>query len=371
MRLLILDQFSDPGGAQQQLVDLLPALRHRAWQAVVGMPGNGRLFDQVRAAGFETARIHCGPYASGRKSLADIGRFLGGAPRLARQVRALARQVDAGLIYVNGPRLLPAVALARIDRPVLFHAHRYLPSGFAHLLTEIALGRLGASVVANCHYVADQWRRLAGPRKLSVVYNGVAPPAPTPHPPPPVPAGVPRIGCIGRIAPEKGQKEFLAAASLIHRALPASRFAIYGAALFAEPAALRYERQVWAAAQALPVEFAGWVGDVYQALATLDLLLVPSLGHEATTRVILEAFAAGVPVIAFRAGGIPEVVEHGRTGFLCDSPAEMARLAIDLLTGDPHRLTELRAAARESWQTQFTLERWRCQLLERMEQCRA
>ena len=370
MRLLILDQFSDPGGAQQQLADLLPALRGRGWRAVVGMPGNGRLFGQVRAAGFETARIHCGPYASGRKSPADIARFLAGAPRLAREVRDLARQADADLIYVNGPRLLPAVALAHIDRPVLFHAHRYLPHGFSHRLTDLSLRRVGGSVVANCRYVADQWSRVDSLRKLSVVYNGVAPPA-SPQPQLPASPGAPRIGCIGRIAPEKGQQEFLAAAALIHRALPASRFAIYGAALFAEPAARRYERQVRAAAAGLPVAFAGWVSDVYPALATLDLLLVPSLGHEATTRVILEAFAAGVPVIAFRAGGIPEVVEHGRTGFLCDSPAAMARLAIDLVTGDPRRLQDLRAAARESWQTQFTLERWRSQLLERMEQCRA
>ena len=42
-------------------------------------------------------------------------------------------------------------------------------------------------------------------------------------------------------------------------------------------------------------------------MAGLDLLLVPSTGPEATTRVILEAYAAGVPVIAFPSGGIPEV----------------------------------------------------------------
>ena len=47
------------------------------------------------------------------------------------------------------------------------------------------------------------------------------------------------------------------------------------------------------------MEFAGWVADIYAALAEIDVLVVPSVGPEATTRVILEAFAAGVPVIAF------------------------------------------------------------------------
>ena len=78
------------------------------------------------------------------------------------------------------------------------------------------------------------------------------------------------------------------------------------------------------------MEFAGWVDDIYACMAQLDLLLVPSAGHEATTRVILEAFAAGLPVIAFASGGIPEVVEDGVTGLLANTAEHMARLAIDL-----------------------------------------
>ena len=69
-------------------------------------------------------------------------------------------------------------------------------------------------------------------------------------------------------------------------------------------------------------------------MAQLDLLLVPSAGHEATTRVILEAFAAGLPVIAFASGGIPEVVQDGVTGLLANSSQHMARLATELLTGE-------------------------------------
>ena len=91
---------------------------------------------------------------------------------------------------------------------------------------------------------------------------------------------------------------------------------IYGAPLFGESAVARYAAQVRTDAEGLPVEFAGWVDDIYACMAQLDLLLVPSAGHEATTRVILEAFAAGLPVIAFASGGIPEVVDDGVTGLL-------------------------------------------------------
>jgi glycosyltransferase involved in cell wall biosynthesis len=185
------------------------------------------------------------------------------------------------------------------------------------------------------------------------------PPRALPRPP----AGPPRIACIGRIAPEKGQREFVAAAARIHRALPECRFLVYGAPLFGETAAARYASQVRTEAEGLPVEFAGWVDDIHACMAQLDLLLVPSAGHEATTRVILEAFAARLPVIAFASGGIPEVVEDGVTGLLANTPEHMARLAIELHTGDARRLISMAQAAHESWARRFTLDRYRRQIL--------
>jgi glycosyltransferase involved in cell wall biosynthesis len=105
-------------------------------------------------------------------------------------------------------------------------------------------------------------------------------------------------------------------------------------------------------------------------MAQLDLLLVPSAPHEATTRVILEAFAAGIPVIAFPSGGIPEVVEDGVTGLLARSSEDMALRALDLLTGDPRRLIAIAQAARESWARRFTLERYHHQILRASGSCR-
>jgi glycosyltransferase involved in cell wall biosynthesis len=364
MRLLVLDQFSDAGGAQQCLLELLPAIRERGWKALVALPGAGELFARIGALGFDTARVECGPY----KSLMDAARFVSGTPKLARQIRGLAERIDADLVYINGPRLLPAAAMAGMRVPALFHSHSYLFPGMARKLAGISLRRLDAWVVGSCRFVAEPWQPFVRPERVSAIYNGVAGPDRQP-----VAGGTacPTIGCIGRIAAEKGQREFLEAASLIHRALPECRFSIYGAPLFSDAGAIRYDADVRASAAGLPVEFPGWVADVYTAFAHLDLVLVPSASHEATTRVILEAFAAGVPVIAFPSGGIPEVVEDGRTGWLAGSAQEMARLAIELLTGDPARLAAVAQAARESWAHNFTLERWHRQVLEAMEQATA
>jgi glycosyltransferase involved in cell wall biosynthesis len=361
MRLLLLDQFSDPGGAQQGLVELLPAMRDRGWEGLLGIPGEGELFERARELGFQAECLKCGPYASGRKSLRDAAHFLREAPVLARHIARMARRARAQLVYVNGPRLLPATALANIDAPVLFHAHSYIGPGLTRKLAGMSLRRKNTCVLGNCEFVAAPWRDFVPSGRVRVIYNGVGPAPPLPRT-----GSRPTVACIGRIAPEKGQLEFLEAARRIHRAFPECRLRIIGAALFAEPGAERYDRAVRSAAADLPVEFAGWLTDIYAALAGIDLLLVPSAPHEATTRVILEAYAAGVPVIAFRSGGIPEVVDDGQSGCLANSAAEMAELAICLL-GDTARRENMGRTARRSWQLRFTLERYRADVIQAIE----
>jgi glycosyltransferase involved in cell wall biosynthesis len=287
-------------------------------------------------------------------------------------MRRMAKLVDADVVYLNGPRLLPAAAMAGLGldvrRPVLFHSHSYLGPGAGRTLAGSALRRMDAWLVAQCEFVAAPWRPFMRPERVSVIYNGVAGPtraAVRSHAH--LPVSPPLVGCIGRIAPEKGQREFVAAAARIHRTLPQCRFAIYGAPLFGESAAERYAAQVRTDAEGLPLEFAGWVDEISACMAQLDLLLVPSAGHEATTRVILEAFAAGVPVIAFASGGIPEVVEDGVTGLLARTSEDMAQRAIELLTGDTARLAAIAQAARESWARRFTLERYHQEILRAIE----
>jgi glycosyltransferase involved in cell wall biosynthesis len=353
MRLVILDQFGDLGGAQQGLLELLPELRSRGWQALIGLPADGEVRARARELGFEVERIACGPYRSGRKSVADAGRFLWQTPVLMRQIRCMAERWRAELIYINGPRLLPA---APAGFPVVFHAHSYIGAGAVRDVAGMALRRTGARLIANCEFVAETWSGYVAPQHITVVYNGVEGPDVGPEPRPA--SAHPVIASIGRIAPEKGQLDFLKAAETIQRAVPAARFDLIGAPLFGDAEAVRYHAAVRSAAAHLPVEFHGWREDVHHALAGIDLLLVPSAPHEATTRVILEAYSAGVPVVALRSGGVPEVVDNGVTGYLAGSVPEMAERAIELIR-HPAQRGELARGARAAWERRFTLDRYR------------
>jgi glycosyltransferase involved in cell wall biosynthesis len=325
MNILFLDQFREPGGAQQCLRDLLPAVAARGWTATVVAPGDGL--------------IQLGPFHSGRKSLNDAMLF-------ARQMPALRSQIEklpGDLIYVNGPRLLPAVP---VGRPVIFHCHSFLDKRYAVWLARRAILRTRATVIGACRFVLAALRIA----DAHVVYNGVRDFAPR------VPGDSFRIGMIGRIAPQKGQAEFVRAA----RGVPGCRFTVCGAPLFGNA---RYLEEVRALAEGLPVEFLAWQDDPGTVVSSLDLLVVPSTVPEATPRVILEAFAAGVPVLASPTGGIPELIEHNRTGFLIESlESQMRELA-----ARPQLLTKVAANAREEWHARFTLAEYQRRILSIVE----
>lgn len=125
---------------------------------------------------------------------------------------------------------------------------------------------------------------------------------------------------LSRICPEKG----------IHLAIEAARQAdvpltIAGRA-YGYSEHLAYFNQRVLPALNENCRFVGAVGhrDKIQLLRSAKCLLVPSLAPETSSLVSMEALACGTPVIAMNSGALPEIVEHGRTGFVVDSVAGMA-----------------------------------------------
>ncbi len=362
MNVLFLDQFSDLGGAQQCLLDLMPAVQQAGWNARVAVPGSGPLISRLREIGVPVDSMSCAPYSSGQKSLRDAWRFCSEIRSLTRATEELASNSGAHLLYVNGPRLLPAVARAARGRwPVVFHCHNHLSQPAAWLVGR-ALRSSQATVIACCRYAAQPLASYFVPSDLHLVENGVANPL---LPLRRTGTDPIQIGMLGRISPEKGQAEFLRAARLLSRVLPRCRFRIAGEPLFQDPDAAAYRRSLDDLAAGLPVEFVGWHDNAFEFLAGLDLLVVPSMREPGAPRVILEAFAAGVPVVAFPTGGIPEIVVDGEDGFLVSpsTPAALAERILVLLLRQPHLLQTAAQAARQAWSRRFTLERYRRRIL--------
>ena len=191
----------------------------------------------------------------------------------------ISRLVDAhspDVVYVNGPRPLPAACIAARRGKVLFHTHSLLPPNLARVVSKSLSLPAAAQVIAGSRFVAAPLAGLLPAEMVRVIYNGV-PDCASPR----FPDGTgPRVGVLGRIAPEKGQLVFLKAARILAGRAPGVRLLIFGRPMFSNS---RYDAAVREAASGLPVEFPGWREDVREALSRLDLLVVPSCGAESTT----------------------------------------------------------------------------------------
>jgi glycosyltransferase involved in cell wall biosynthesis len=365
MRLLCVDQFSSVGGGQRSLLDLLPAFSSCGWDLCVALPQDGPFADAIRRLGCPVELFNGGIYSSIRKPLGQMTRYALEIPAVLRYLGELVSRRAIDAIYVNGPRFLPAAAWIARSRniPLVFHCHSRLRQSSAIRLLGYSLKLSQSRIVSCCRYAVEPLRRFVPPERISVVYNGLGVPK---HSPLLLSSKLRRVGVIGRVESEKGQLEFVKAAKVVLNHYPDCKFLVVGAPLFSDKG---YSNRVMAAAAKLPVEFIGWQDDISAILADLDLLVVPSTRFEATTRVIPEAYSAGVPVVAFPSGGIPEILEDGETGFLTTGMTveALANRILSVLRMDRKRLLAVVRKARSAWEQHYTLSHYRQQMCETLQ----
>lgn len=168
------------------------------------------------------------------------------------------------------------------------------------------------------------------------------------------------IGAVGALVPHKGHRHLLAAMPRILASLPEARFILFGDG----PLEAELRRASWEQGLQSRVSFAGFRPDVARFLHCLDVFVQPSV-EEGLGTSILDAMAARLPVVATRAGGIPEIVQHGETGWLVppESPTELAGAIISLLE-DPRRRIQFGEAGRARVIGEFGIDTLRDHVLD-------
>ena len=143
---------------------------------------------------------------------------------------------------------------------------------------------------------------------------------------------------VGRTVPVKGLHCLLDAMPLVLDVLPDAKLVVVGSPLFGAVAENDYLRRLKKQAKKLgdAVVFSGFVDpeQLPYYYAAADVSVVPSLWGEPFGKVVAEAMSAGVPVVGSARGAIPELVEHGKMGYLVDDPKDrdvLAKYLIGLL----------------------------------------
>lgn len=338
----------ETGGSERQFVTIANALDREKFRVSLGcLSPIGPLRGDIQSIGQFPAGGSLFGLRSWLSRLA-LARFL------RRQRIAVAHAFD----FYSNLMLVPAAKLAGV--PVVLGSHRQI----GDLLTarqfqaQNAAFRLCDRIVCNSAAAA---RRLEqggiSRRKLIVIPNGLPDElfAATPPALPREPNMV-RIGMISRMNhPVKRHDLFLRVAARLARRFPQLQFVLVG------DGPLRAGLEALVAHLELTdrVHFLSDRRDIPAVLASLDITVLPS-SSESLSNVILESMAAGVPVVAARVGGNPEVVEDGKTGFLFNLGDEEDFAALlETLALQAELRQKFGSAARERARTECSIARVR------------
>ncbi|MCM8780892.1 MAG: glycosyltransferase family 4 protein [Candidatus Omnitrophica bacterium] len=160
------------------------------------------------------------------------------------------------------------------------------------------------------------------------------------------------VGFVGRLEPIKGIGYLIEAAHFVLEKLPQTKFIITGEGSLHRD----LERKIIQGNLRDKILLTGWREDIREILSILDVLVLPSL-NEAVGMILIEAQAQGLAPVATRVGGIPEVVQDGKTGILVrPKDAQALAEAIEMLLEDKERRIQMGRQARQWIKERFNVE---------------
>ena len=335
-------------GAERSLLDVLRGLESLGVAAVVTVPNASHpgYLDELRRHSRAVVVLPYGWWREGAPA----------SPATRQAFAEVLRRSRARAVYLNTLTLeAPALAARELGLPVITHV-REIPEHDPTLCAALGaepegvLARAAALadlLVANSAFTARAF--LGRGREVCLVPNTLDLEAWWAVAPRPGEGegqqGCPlRIGLLGSLVPRKGIEELARVADLLAERGVAARCVLYGAAT-PELETLLARRERDGAPGCL--RHGGYVEDPRQALAELDVVVNFSHFEESFGRTLLEAMAAGRPVVAYVRGALPELVDDGESGFLVpfgDRAAAAERLA--RLAGDPALRLQMGRTAR-------------------------
>ncbi len=362
MKIIFISHASVMNGAPITLAELVEELLKdtELGDIAVGLPGDGMLLKRHPLTGagvFFYARAF-----AGREIIVTH-------PRIRGRLRKIFMKEEADLVVANSLESFRAVqAAADAGVPVIWMLHElmtaYRERRELGYMKEAAL--LADRLIFNSRSALDL-APLLGPgleEKSGFIYPGI-----------PLPPGDeesvyrrenpgkrdagPLLGSVGDLCPQKGYESLIRGFGILSREYPSARLLIIGRT----PKRYRdFQNGMEALCRELGigerVVFMGERSDLPRYLRALDLLVHPSWG-ESFGRVIVEALARGVPVVATRSGGVEEILTDGLTGLLVprEDPGALAA-AVHRMIDRPAEAGAMARRGKETVEKKFTMFRF-------------
>ena len=333
------------GGGQWSLYYLIKHLDKRRFRPIVLCPEQGELAENMKRVG---AKIVC----------LNVGRLRHLNPFVIKRIVSILKENRIDLIHTDSSTETFYAGIAgKIARiPLIWHIRVSEREWFMDRVLSTFCARL--ILVAEAIQPRFKWLEKRG--KLSIVYNGIdlktfdafsdeSSIRNTLN----IRKSTVLLGCIGRIEKRKGQEYLIRAMKYIKHA----------SLLLVGRGNEEYVKRTREISKKLNVSdrvvFAGHREDIPSVLKAIDILVFPTVSGEGFSRVILEAMAAGKPVVATAVGGNPEAVEDSITGYIVpprDAPALTSK--IKELIKNKEKRGKMGKAGRKRVEELFTIQRY-------------
>jgi len=348
------------GGTERQVLNLTSELDPEQFELHMGCLSQvGPLLEEVTSRGIPVAEYKT-------ENLYNLG-AMKARLRFARYLRRHAIELVHSYGFYSNVFAIPAARFARA--PVVIASIRDCGETLTATQKRVQkmFCRMADCILTNAEGVRAWLLDQGYPAdKILVIRNGIAPSGSADGRPTHklrrelgLAADVPLVAVLSRLNRMKGIEYFLEAAVTVSRRFPAVRFLIVGGANYNGGGSYRMEIEKHAVALGLGnrVIFTGFRTDVQEILPEINISVLPSLS-EGLSNSLLESMAAGLPTIATRVGGTPEVVLDGTTGLLVP-PRDSGSLvqAMELLLESPELARSFGEAGRHRVNTLFSVEK--------------
>ena len=336
-KILYIHGIGSVGGAERDLLTMLRVLNRDEWEPHVACPADTPLSNLLAKEDLTLHPLEIRPW---RKWYSLFTRR-----QDLHRLRGLVARIAPALIHVNDiwwvPHTLGAVRGIRLRKPIV-----------AHVRQEIEpqkVRRYGLDSVDRVIAISKQVEQAlidggVGREAVQTIYSGV----PLPNAGKPIAdkmavyralglsADAVLLGTVAHLFPRKGHDVMLRALPRIMAEVPTVQYLVIGTGDDAYERALRTLAATLGIADR--VHFLGFQEDVQPLLLALSLYVHPAR-MEGFGIALVEALAAGKAVVATRVGGVPEVVDEGRTGLLVppEQPEELSAAVLTLLRNDARR----------------------------------
>lgn len=343
MRILYVITRADLGGAQVHVLKLLKGFAGRE-NSAVACGEEGILTTQARDLGIPIFLVP------------DLVRSV--SPRrdfrAYRQLRRVIRAWKPDVVHCHSSKagIVGRLAARAADTASVFTAHGWAfddGAGWKRKLLSIPCewlaGRIGDEVIVTCNYQHNLGIRYGAARlgRVHLVYDGTED---TPLRAQPGDAGTPKIAMVARFSQQKDHDTLLRALSGIERSF--SLWLIGDGPLMEATRAEADRRGLISR-----ISFLGPRTDVPELLAKVHIFVLASK-FEALPMCVMEAMRASLPIIASNVGGMHELVEDGRTGFLVEPcNADALQRKIEILLADAELREKLGNGSRRLYEERF------------------